>query len=436
MRLFDDPLKTIVDGMVQAHGIRQQMLQARMEQARAKMMERDMARREEDSQRSRQMQDIQFQQQMGEAARPVNGGTVEDPNPLPFAAPGMDAPASFPVLRKPDPSRLVKYKRADGQQMQYELLTPEEQQSKGLERLKAEQSAKMQAEEARQLRLRQILGPVELAQKRSELEMQAGFSSSARDAQNTFTAGEKQKDRDAQAAVQKAAAERQKALDAETARHRKEIERIGWTNATRPRGGGGGGGTNDQGLIDAVSANPALFESLTPTVKTRILPSLAAAGVQLPGRPLSGEASKVVGVAQTMLPEVDALMAAMRAPDFRMRMTKVKLGLDPELSRLVDNVADKVGRLRSGGAVNKNEEERFRGQILRWVDIGTGDNSGALQGLQGLRSEAESVLSQMNRGGAAPAGGAPQTKPAAGGGVPTVGGMFNGQKVLKVTRIE
>lgn len=108
------------------------------------------------------------------------------------------------------------------------------------------------------------------------------------------------------------------------------------------------------------------------------------------GRPLSGDASKVLSIATSMQPEIDALIQAFEEGG-RSAIFAVKSGTSPELVRLVESVADKVGRLRSGGAINKDEESRFMGQIVRWADTVSGGSSAAVNALKRLKEEAKMV---------------------------------------------
>lgn len=115
-------------------------------------------------------------------------------------------------------------------------------------------------------------------------------------------------------------------------------------------------------------------------------------------KPLSGDAAKVLTIAQTMVPEIQRLKEAFNN-DYKGAILGISTGTNRELSKLVDNIADKIGRLRSGGAINKDEEARFKNQIVSLKDLAFGDSAGAIKALDALITEANSVASGI-RGGA------------------------------------
>lgn len=114
-------------------------------------------------------------------------------------------------------------------------------------------------------------------------------------------------------------------------------------------------------------------------------------------KPLSGEAAKVYSIATTIKPEIEQIKTLLKGAG-RLKISQILSGLDPAASRLIDQVADKVGRLRSGGAINKDEAERFKAQILRAGDILTGDTTSAIDALDALAAEADSVASSVRPG--------------------------------------
>lgn len=111
----------------------------------------------------------------------------------------------------------------------------------------------------------------------------------------------------------------------------------------------------------------------------------------------SGEAAKLQGIVTTLPTEIASLKGIMQNAT-RTQMLAILSGVDTTTSRLIDQVADKVGRLRSGGAINKEEEARFRGQIIRKADLLTGDTSSAISALDGLALEASQVAKGIRVG--------------------------------------
>jgi hypothetical protein len=128
------------------------------------------------------------------------------------------------------------------------------------------------------------------------------------------------------------------------------------------------------------------------TLKKQVDASVAAV------KPLSGDAAKVLTIATTMIPEIEQLKAAFQN-DYRGSVSGILTGTNRELSKLVDQVADKVGRLRSGGAINKDEEARFMRQISSVMDLAFGNSADAISALDGLITEANMVADSMNPSG-------------------------------------
>lgn len=401
VQLFADPLRNVVQGIMEAHGLKQQIAQAALQQQRAKMMEEDQKRSTEDAARRRQMEDIQSLQMLEGAARPVQAGTVAEKATLNTGLEGLPAglaaqPAEAQLLRKPDPARLVRYKTADGQQREFELLSRPDQEARAIEQLKTKAGVESRIDADRFKARAQITDTFKEKDRELARELQDGritYQQYAAEVAQRAKAGET-------AATQKFQKELQGMRDA-SAMDRTNVEASSRLTAAAQKVKGGGGG--DQGLIDAVSANPTLFDSLTPTVKTRILPALATAGVQIPGKRLSGEASKVVGIAQTILPEIEQIKAIFKNGSFRSRAVDALTGRDANLARLIDRVSDKLGRIRSGGAINKDEAASFKAQMVRKMDIYNNDSKPALEALDSIRDEAMAVLSAMKQDGGAPA---------------------------------
>lgn len=116
-------------------------------------------------------------------------------------------------------------------------------------------------------------------------------------------------------------------------------------------------------------------------------------------KPLSAEAAKVSAIATTIKPEIEQLKDAFRQ-NYRGAVVGITTGVNRQLVKLVDQVADKVGRLRSGGAINKDEEARFKRQIASFMDLGFGKAEDAIAALDGILNEADTVASSMQAQGA------------------------------------
>jgi len=115
------------------------------------------------------------------------------------------------------------------------------------------------------------------------------------------------------------------------------------------------------------------------------------------GKPLGADAAKTYSIVKSVIPEAEELKSRIKA-DKRGAVLGMLTGMDPDISRLVDQVADKVGRLRSGGAINKDEEERFKAQVVRIVDVFSDDPTAMLNALDRLIAEAVTVAQQIRPG--------------------------------------
>ena len=93
---------------------------------------------------------------------------------------------------------------------------------------------------------------------------------------------------------------RMAAAQAATEAHQAEMERQGRVGLgiRQQSANQGGGAATDSGLVDAILANPAIYGSLTPTVKTRLAAQLAAKGFTgfgNAGKPANGVQKHVFG---------------------------------------------------------------------------------------------------------------------------------------------
>jgi hypothetical protein len=124
--IINNPLADVIQGIVQGAQLHAQ-LQHQQDLHTA------MQRAEMESQREARLKDIQTQMDLDTKGRRIENGVVMEPGISQNIA-GIDA--SLPgYARKPDAKRRVTYKNADGQSMDWELYTPEEQTKRALERM-------------------------------------------------------------------------------------------------------------------------------------------------------------------------------------------------------------------------------------------------------------------------------------------------------------
>lgn len=154
---------------------------------------------------------------------------------------------------------------------------------------------------------------------------------------------------------------------------------------------------SSEAKADAAS-NPQRM--LTPTEASALgVPYGTTAGQAYgvnPVKTYGADTAKVLGIATTVVPEINQLKQVLQA-NYRGALTGIVTGTDRNLVKLVDQIADKIGRLRSGGAINKDEEMRFKRQVASLMDIPFGDAAGAIAALDGLIAEANQVAGSIQQ---------------------------------------
>lgn len=140
-----DPLHDLVGGIVQGYHLAHQIKQQAMAE---EAHQRNLAAADHEA----QVRDIQTRMMLGNNARPVQAGTVQDQMaaaPLPRSGGDMGqvaanlfpemqgGEAQAPIVRPVDKSRRVTYTGRDGQKQDYELLTAEEQMKQQMDRAMA-----------------------------------------------------------------------------------------------------------------------------------------------------------------------------------------------------------------------------------------------------------------------------------------------------------
>jgi hypothetical protein len=130
-------------------------------------------------------------------------------------------------------------------------------------------------------------------------------------------------------------------------------------------------------------------------------PAKPTAGAKPPAPPkgLSGDAAKTLSIASTLQDDIKSMSDAF-TKDFAGSTTGLKTGTNRYLIKIADQISDKVGRLRSGGAVNADEEARFQRLISSLRDAAFSNAEEANLILNDLSKEAAFVAEGMDPGGA------------------------------------
>lgn len=111
-------------------------------------------------------------------------------------------------------------------------------------------------------------------------------------------------------------------------------------------------------------------------------------------KPKSSDTAKILSIARTLPEDIQKIQAALKQ-DFRGTLTGIITGKNRTLTRIANNAADKVGRLRSGGAINKEEEKRFMNNFASFMDVAFGEPDEIIAFLDGIIKEAQVTESAM-----------------------------------------
>jgi len=107
---------------------------------------------------------------------------------------------------------------------------------------------------------------------------------------------------------------------------------------------------------------------------------------------LSGDAAKTYAIASTMQPELQALRQAYVEQGVA-ASRGISKGTNRVLIDLVDSISDKIGRLRSGGAIGEVEAERFLSQIHHWTNsLPFSGPQDSIKGIDRLMRESQLVI--------------------------------------------
>lgn len=111
-------------------------------------------------------------------------------------------------------------------------------------------------------------------------------------------------------------------------------------------------------MLKAKNATPELVQKVRTVL-----------GLDQTDKAMSGEAAKVKEIAESGLRQVNALGSEIQSGNKLIGAAlPFNIG-DRKAGFIQDDLTDLIGRLRSGGAINKDEEERFARLIPGWLDF-------------------------------------------------------------------
>jgi hypothetical protein len=111
-------------------------------------------------------------------------------------------------------------------------------------------------------------------------------------------------------------------------------------------------------------------------------------------KPLSGDAAKLSGYVSTLQTQGQVLKNLIQDNGIRWVTMEYKKG-NPAVVNVIEDAADAKGRLRSGGAVNDQEAERFKQPFTGLGNVFYADNKAALKAIDQVLAEADRVQAGM-----------------------------------------
>lgn len=153
------------------------------------------------------------------------------------------------------------------------------------------------------------------------------------------------------------------------------------------------------GKFSGATANAELLRAKIDTEKAQAEKARAESGT-VNKKPLSGEASKLLAISNGLEKDVSDIKARIDKLGYKQFLQGYLIGTDRETVKLIARAADKVGRIRSGGAINKDEETRFVGQFASGGDYAFGNKDEAVSSLDSILTEAQTVRSGIDPNGA------------------------------------
>lgn len=132
-------------------------------------------------------------------------------------------------------------------------------------------------------------------------------------------------------------------------------------------------GSGMNSLAATVIANPELFNQLTPTEKAKIAPSLAAAGFNAFGKPLSDTAITSINQTNFALTSLADLRAKIQSNVQFVGPVKGLAALNPfskarRVQADVNRVRQTVGKALEGGVLRKEDEEKYKTILATLTD--------------------------------------------------------------------
>jgi hypothetical protein len=170
-------------------------------------------------------------------------------------------------------------------------------------------------------------------------------------------------------------------------------------NAARAQAGGG-----NAGLVQAVLNNPAMYDELTPSVKTAIAVDLAKAGFTGFGRRLSGSEIGKLSDGKSAIASLKDLREVLVANEKHIGPVAGLAALNPysearKAQADIDRVKQRVGKALEGGVLRKEDEEKYKKILATLTDTPETAIYKVDQILQNIEQDLNIYVEELRRGG-------------------------------------
>jgi len=113
---------------------------------------------------------------------------------------------------------------------------------------------------------------------------------------------------------------------------------------------------------------------------------------------LAAEGASRLAVVKTLDSTAEKLKPLLKGAS-KAKLFQISQGLDPRVNRLIDDVVDADIRIRTGAAANRDEIAERRGQIIRMMDVMTGNTAPMLEAINAMQTEARRTAQGIDPGG-------------------------------------
>jgi hypothetical protein len=180
----------------------------------------------------------------------------------------------------------------------------------------------------------------------------------------------------------------------------------------------------DAALVDTVINNPALWDSLTPTVRTRLAPKLAQAGYTDFGKSLSGAEVKGLSGSKSAIASLNDLREVLVKNEQYIGPIAGLQALNPwsdakKAQADIDRTKQRVGKVLEGGVLRKEDEAKYKKILATLTDDPTTAVYKVDQMIQDMQRDMEIYAEELRSAG--------RRVPPTGGGAASGAGKGSGQ---------